>query len=229
MNKKDNYYEKVEKIFSDIAIRHDGYYDSGKLTHCKRHTVWQYLNRFYIISIVRRYTNRYKFESCLDAGCGMGDFAFTLGNRYHFRRVVGIDFSEGMLQVAREKHKAPFLSFLRQDLSKGLSIKDRAFDLTICLNTLHHILHDDQGKVINELCRVSKTMVILEIKRYHPLSNVLTGYKMWGSLKVYPTTLSSVTRHFEDAGYSLSLVRPIFFFTSPSPIMLLVFVRQKNH
>jgi len=229
MKRKRDYYETVQKIFSDIAVTDDGYYDAGKLTHWKRHTPWQYINRFHIGSILRRYSTRYRLASCLDAGCGMGDVALQLGNRYGFRQVLGIDFSEAMLQVAREKHRAPCLSFLRQDLSQGLAVKDGAFDMTLCLNTLHHILQDDQKRVIEELCRVTKTMVMLEIKRCHPLWELLTGYRAWGRLEIYPTTVPIVTQHFRDAGYRLSLVRPIFFFTLPSPIVLLVFVRRENH
>jgi ubiquinone/menaquinone biosynthesis C-methylase UbiE len=204
--KKKSYYKNISSIFNELASEHEGFYDGKKGAPRKKHTIWQYINRYYITSILDRLTQKQRFTSLLDAGCGMGDFTYLLGRRYHFETVHGIDFSDEMLTIARAKYnreRAPFLEFSNHDLSKPLVLQDNAFDICMCLNALHHILPEDQKNLINELCRVSKKLVIIEIKCFHLLWQKTTNYKALGYLQIYPTTIETTVKNFSSAGFSL--------------------------
>ena len=88
----------------------------------------------------------------LDIGTGTGRILEILADRAE--RCVGIDFSSGMLAVARANLERAGLSHIQ--VRKGdmyqLPVQVESFDLAI----LHMVLHysDDPGEVINEAARV---------------------------------------------------------------------------
>ena len=53
---------------------------------------------------------------CLDLACGTGDVAFLLGGRYPGGVVTGVDLSEPMLSIARERNRFTNVRFERGDL-----------------------------------------------------------------------------------------------------------------
>src|SRR5690349_13086520 len=73
-------------------------------------------------------------------------------------RVVGIDFSQGMLEVARQRTAdaagtAP-LEFVRGNV---LSMPfECAFDLAVCFGAFGHILGEDEPRFASEIARVLK-------------------------------------------------------------------------
>jgi ubiquinone/menaquinone biosynthesis C-methylase UbiE len=75
--------------------------------------------------------------AALDIGCGSGILAFELARFYD--RVVGIDISEKMLEIARYKRAAPNIEYIQMDVS-CLEF-DRQFDLIVSAATFHHLKH----------------------------------------------------------------------------------------
>ena len=90
-------------------------------------------------------------ERILDAGCGTG--VFTLDFLVAGARVVGLDISVPMLNVARKKTTGYPFSALRGDM-ESLPFKDNSFDKTVSVTALEFIA-DAQGAV-NELFRVTR-------------------------------------------------------------------------
>lgn len=77
------------------------------------------------------------FETVLEAGCGTGkDTPLYCA---HAGTVTAADFSEGMLQLARQKVTAPNVSFLQADFTKLWDFTDSLFDLICCNLVLEHI------------------------------------------------------------------------------------------
>ena len=226
---KSNYYNKIESIFDNLAVEKNGYYDANENTKKQTHTIWQRIIRKKIISILKKLTKNYKVERILDVGCGMGDFTNELQSKFNFKAVHGIDFSDSMLKIASKKHQEnEAISFSQEDVTKKMSFNNNSFDLALCLNMLHHVLLEDQGKAIDEFCRISKKYVIVEIKRIHPIWKYIFNDKVLGYLTFYPNKISTITEYFRKNGFELQIKRPIFIWMLPSPIVILVFKKQSN-
>jgi ubiquinone/menaquinone biosynthesis C-methylase UbiE len=90
----------------------------------------------------------------LDAGCGPGFHAIRLARRGF--RVVGIDFSEAILDQARANVErfglADAISLQREDLTE-LSFGDAEFGYVLCWGVLMHV--PDVSRAVAELSRVT--------------------------------------------------------------------------
>lgn len=102
----------------------------------------------------------------LDAACGTGRHARYLSERGH--AVVGIDATEEMLAVAREK--APAASF-RVGRLERLDLPDSSFDLAVCSLALAHL--PDVESAIAEFARVLVPGGHLVLSDVHPLCTAL--------------------------------------------------------
>lgn len=82
-------------------------------------------------------------KKILDIGFGTGILSKKLYDEGY--SIYGIDFSEKMLEIAREK--MPMAAFIQHDFSKGLpaSLHREVFDFIICTYAIHHL--DDSQKV----------------------------------------------------------------------------------
>ncbi len=74
----------------------------------------------------------------VDVGCGTGRHAVRLAGRG--ARVVGVDFSDGMLARARAKEGAEGVRWLVHDVARPpLPLEARAFDRVLCALVVDHI------------------------------------------------------------------------------------------
>src|SRR2546428_7310462 len=71
----------------------------------------------------------------VDLGCGSGRFTVVLAKR--FDRVVGIDISEPLIQIARLKRSQSNVEYRAQDLRFFADAE--GFDLIFSSTTLHHV------------------------------------------------------------------------------------------
>lgn len=97
------------------------------------------------------------FDAGLDLCCGTGA-AMSVIRRHCRQRVTGIDFSQGMLDVARQRTAdAPGearLEFVRGDV---LAMPfPAAFDLAVSFGAFGHILKQDEPRFVGEIARVLK-------------------------------------------------------------------------
>lgn len=90
-------------------------------------------------------------QSILDAACGTGRYARILLQRG--ANVIGVDFSDQMLAIAREKN--PSIRFINADLQKPLDFESGVFDKILCAQALKHL--PDLEPVFKEFARVLKT------------------------------------------------------------------------
>ena len=121
-------------------------------------------------------------DTALDTCCGTGDLAFELARRVGPQgTVVGCDFSEPMLELARRKaadRDAPQVRFEWAD-ALDLPYEDGSFDAATVGFGVRNLA--DLGRGLEELNRVLKPggrLVILEITQptHPPLS---TFYSLW--------------------------------------------------
>jgi len=98
-------------------------------------------------------------RSILDVGTGTGRAALLLAR--NGARVTGLDASEPMLVVARQRASQENLTieFVAGD-AHAIAFPDRAFDVAISLRVLMHT--PDWRRAIAELCRVSRDRVVFD-------------------------------------------------------------------
>jgi arsenite methyltransferase len=94
-------------------------------------------------------------EQVLDAGCGTGllvhDMSSTIGSQ---GRIIGVDFSADMLELARNRCGVLANIELKQGSVTQLDFADNSFDAASCIQTLLYV--DDVATALSELHRVLK-------------------------------------------------------------------------
>ena len=112
-------------------------------------------------------------DRVLDACCGTGDLAIACAREGG--RVVGVDFSEPMLERARRK--APHLEWIRADVL-ALPFADGEFDAATIGFGIRNV--DDLGAGLRELRRVLHAdgrLAVLEITR--PRGVLAPFFRLW--------------------------------------------------
>ena len=100
--------------------------------------------------LVRKALGDVRGCSVLDLGCGTGPHALWLSEAG--ARVTALDFSEGMLNVARAKSGADAVCFLVHDLHEPLPLRSGSFDVVVSGLVLEHLGNLDA--FFSEICRV---------------------------------------------------------------------------
>ena len=101
-------------------------------------------------------------ETILDAGCGTGRNLKPL--LMADTAAIGIDFSIGMLRVARRQFEDVPLALA--DLHETLPFQDNCFDAILCALIGEHL--NDLGSVYSEFYRVLRLRGRLVFSVYHP-------------------------------------------------------------
>jgi putative AdoMet-dependent methyltransferase len=85
----------------------------------------------------------------LDVGFGTGILTKKLYDDGY--EIYGIDFSQKMIEIAKEK--MPLARLIKYDFSKGLpeEIKDSSFDYIISTYAMHHLEDEEKVKFIEKL------------------------------------------------------------------------------
>jgi len=82
-----------------------------------------------------KYMPKRKYSLILDIACGTGAATFAFSQSYKEGKIIGIDSSYGMLNVAKTKAKIKKLKnvqFIRSDASKFPKLTSKKFDAVIC-------------------------------------------------------------------------------------------------
>jgi ubiquinone/menaquinone biosynthesis C-methylase UbiE len=126
-------------------------------------------------------------KSVLDLGCGIGRLSVWLAGKTAL--VTGMDISEEMIRVARQKAEsggAHNASFAVYDGS-ALPLDDGFFDIAVCCGVLKYVIDDaDFSSIIKEMCRVVKPLgQVVIIDEFHNAGPVqLHGEQDIGRLSV---------------------------------------------
>lgn len=148
--------EQVERMFDSIAHSYD------LLNHTLSFGIDKYWRRA-AINALRPYEPR----RILDVATGTGDFALLSARELKPEELVGVDLSEGMMQVAAKKVEAAGLQkiirFQKEDCLK-LSLADNTFDAVTVAYGIRNFENLDLG--LREMCRVLRPegrLVIIEL------------------------------------------------------------------
>jgi SAM-dependent methyltransferase len=101
-------------------------------------------------------------EWVLDAGCGTGAHLAALSSARS--RAVGLDFSRGMLRVARRA--APNAGLAQADLNEGFPVRRVAFDVVLSALVSEHLI--DLRRFFTEAFSVLRRGGRLVFSAFHP-------------------------------------------------------------
>jgi malonyl-CoA O-methyltransferase len=105
-----------------------------------------------------------RFNSILEIGCGTGkntSFLSQIGTR-----VQAVDFSQGMVDKAKEKVRAENVKFSMTDITKKWMFENHSFDLILCNLVLEHI--EDLSFVFSEASRCLQMKGRFFVNELHP-------------------------------------------------------------
>jgi SAM-dependent methyltransferase len=114
----------------------------------------------------------------LDVGTGTGRAALLLARSG--ARVTGVDASEAMLAVARQRarEQGVAVTFLNGD-AHTLNFPDRAFDVSVSLRVL---MHTPRWQVaLGELCRVADRLVIVDYPSRLSVASIQAAFRRFVS------------------------------------------------
>lgn len=162
--------EEVRAMFDRIAPTYD----------LLNHTLSFHIDRLWrrrVVRIVRRFAPR----RILDVATGTGDLAIALAGRIRGTQVLGVDLSEGMLDIARRKVADAGLDgrvVLDAGDAEHLAVSDGAIDVATVAFGVRNF--DDLDAGLREIARALRPdgrVVILEFSTpRNPLARALYGF-----------------------------------------------------
>ena len=134
-----------------------------------------------------------KGKKILEVGCGTGRFLKLFDSS---NELYGLDVSEEMLQIARQRNPGASLHVGSAEL---LPFDSGAFDVVYCFRVLQHIVN--QEKVVHEIARVTKPGGMV----------ILVTYNSWSPLNLYKHLRMSSAGRILNIPFALILGRRSFF------------------
>lgn len=155
-NSKEAKGKQVERMFDSIAHSYD------LLNHTLSLGIDKHWRKAAIDSL-----RPFQPQHILDVATGTGDFAMLAAKELQPKSLLGIDLSEGMMDVGRRKVKDAQLDnvirFQKEDCL-NLTLEEDSFDAVMVAYGIRNFENLDQG--LREMCRVLKPkgrLVIIEL------------------------------------------------------------------
>jgi ubiquinone/menaquinone biosynthesis C-methylase UbiE len=118
----------------------------------------------------RTILSNYDFDKVIEIGCGTGKNTIWLISKA--KEVLGVDFSEEMLQKAKEKINNPNVQLQQADIRNDWDfIKDNHYELVTCSLVLEHI--ENIHHIFEQSNKKLKKGGLFYIGEYHPFKQYL--------------------------------------------------------
>lgn len=140
-----------------------------------------------------------RFQSILELGCGTGKNTIFLAQIG--ARVDALDFSEGMIEKAREKVQAGNVRFSVADLTRKWPCENEAYDLVVCNLVLEHI--EDLPFIFSETFRVVQPGGRFLLNELHPFRQY-EGKKARFQSEVGVSEIQAFVHHVSDFVHAAS-------------------------
>ncbi len=116
-----------------------------------------------------------KGKRILDLGCGFGEHCIEYVNA-GAERVVGVDISEKMLEVARKENSDPKITYLHMPM-EDIGQIDEKFDLVISSLAFHYV--EDFAGVVRNIYSLMNDDGVFLFSQEHPFSTCHSGCYRW--------------------------------------------------
>lgn len=181
-----------------------------------------------------------KGKKVLDLGCGFGEHCRMFVER-GAEKVVGIDISSKMLDVAKQENSDPKIEYLNLPMEEIDQINE-SFDVVVSSLALHYV--EDFARVVRNVYTLLDTDGSFVFSQEHPLVTCHSGGSRWtrdqngekkhvnlanygvegerettwfvDHVKVYHRTFSNIVNTLLEAGFSVEqMIEPL-----PTPELL---------
>jgi len=122
----------------------------------------------------------------LDLGCKYGEITYAISNMA--KEVVGIDYSESSIKIAKEKHQNENLRFVVADAIGYLKATNNSFDVLVLSHILEHI--DEPQKFLSDFVPFFK-YVYIELPDFN--KTYLNEYRRLNNQKLIYTDTDHVS------------------------------------
>jgi 2-polyprenyl-3-methyl-5-hydroxy-6-metoxy-1,4-benzoquinol methylase len=190
---------EVRQYFTDRAGLFDALYeDTGVLQRGFNQVFRRPMFQRYVYTLAA--LEKIEGRRMLDVGCGAGRYATELAT--HGAEVVGVDFSDEMLAMARQRAEqagvADRAQFISDDFVDWVGSTEQRFDVSFAMGVLDYV--DDAPGFIRAMASVSDH-VIASFPRPTPVRMPLRKLRYWlRDCPVYFYWKREVEAMFRDAG-----------------------------
>jgi ubiquinone/menaquinone biosynthesis C-methylase UbiE len=152
------------------------------------------------------------YAHCLELGCGTGKNTQWLMTRDG--EVTAVDFSEKMLEKAREKINSDKVRFVQADISGDWTFADKKYDLITCSLVLEHM--EDLDPVFQKASLIAAPHGYLYIGELHPFKQYLGTRARFGTgdekqiLPCFNHHVSDFVRPALAHGFEVKAIREYF-------------------
>ncbi len=168
--------------------------------------------------------SQYSYNKVLELGCGTGKNTRWLLTKA--KRIIGLDFSDNMLNVAREKISDERAVFAKADLNKDWPVEDQYADLITCSLTLEHI--EDLNHIFSQSHQKLRKEGLFFVSELHPFRQYLGSKAKFETqtglheLEVYMHHISEYTNTAKLNGFQLVELKEWFDQVQHDPIPRLI-------
>ena len=196
-----SHHDTVRRRFERDAESFDAIY------RLERSPFWRWVNTTFRKAVFERYTITFEQagdvagKKILDVGCGSGVYSVDFARR-GAGRVVGVDFSENMLKLARqeaERHQVTDMcEFIQADFL-DLDLEEK-FDISIAMGVFDYV--PDQVAFLRKMVALTTDKVIVAFPSHSLLREPARRlrYKLAGKGDIYLYGEDDVERIATDAG-----------------------------
>ncbi len=179
--------------------------------------------------VTREVLDNVKFNTVLELGCGTGKNTNWLQSKAE--HILGVDFSEEMLNIAREKIKTKNTILLKADITTNWDWASDNFDLVTCNLILEHI--ENINFIFAQAYSKLKPGGYFFISELHPFKQYTGSKARFDSgagmveLKTFTHHISEFLESANSAGFQLEKLNEWFDEEgNPTPRILSLFFKK---
>lgn len=137
--------------------------------------------------------SKFEFKTVLELGCGTGKNTQWLLTKA--QKIIGLDFSDKMLEIAKTKITSEKVIFKKADLNKNWEVKNQFADLITASLTLEHI--KNLNHIFNQANQKLNNNGLFFISELHPFKQYTGSSAKFESDKE-TINLEVYTHHISD-------------------------------
>lgn len=210
-SEKKAHYELVKKYFNKDAAEYEQYYEGNDIDEIQHKLRKRNDWKTYTSVLDDLLQEDKKIDSVIDVGCGIGNFLLELVCKKKFTTIVGVDFLKDTMRIAHEKKQYfGMVDFIQGNLL-NMPFKEKSFDLTVCVNVLHHVHKEDVPRALDELTRITKNYLMVEIRNRN---NVLESFyeniplrRKYKNLPQYTMSISELQHMMQCQGFAMERIK----------------------